>query len=139
MEVLTQRLTRIVACSALLLWLAACGSMMSMFESRRVDYKSTASVPSLEIPPDLTLPAFDDRYRDRPGSATASGLAASTQPSRSGLLPTIEAGRVERAGTQRWLVVKGTPEAIWNVTRDFWVSNGFTMALERADIGIMET
>jgi len=49
-------------------------------------------------PADLTMPTFDDRYRDRPGSATASGLAASTQPARTGLLPAIEAGRVERAG-----------------------------------------
>ena len=136
MEVTKQVCLRAAACAALL-WLAGCSSMSSLLESRRVDYKSTASVPSLEVPPDLTLPAFDERYRDRPGSATASGLAAGTQPSRAGLLPTVEAGRVERAGTQRWLVVQGTPEAVWGMARDFWVANGFTMALERADIGIM--
>jgi outer membrane protein assembly factor BamC len=96
-------------------------------------------VPSLEVPPDLTMPAFDDRYRDRPGSATASGLAAGATPARTGLLPIIEAGRVERAGNQRWLVVQGTPEAVWGIARDFWTANGFTMALERPDIGIMET
>ena len=137
MEVLMGKFWRAVACTALLL-LAACGSLNPL-GSKGVDYKSTSSVPSLEVPPDLTLPAFDDRYRDRPGSATASGLAASNQPARTGLLPKIEAGRVERAGTQRWLVVQGTPEATWNVVRDFWLTNGFTMALERADIGIMET
>ena len=138
MEVLMQRTWRVAAC-AVLLWLAGCGSLNPFSSSKGVDYKSTASVPSLEVPPDLTMPAFDDRYRDRPGSATASGLAAGTQPARTGLLPTIDAGRIERAGTQRWLVVQGTPEAVWGLARDFWASNGFTMALERPDIGIMET
>jgi outer membrane protein assembly factor BamC len=109
------------------------------FDRTRVDYKSTGSTSSLEVPPDLTMPAFDDRYRDRPGSATASGIAASAQPTRAGVLPTVDAGRIERAGNQRWLVVQGTPEATWNVVRDFWVSSNFTMALERPDIGIMET
>ncbi len=137
MDLLMRYIWRVVACSALVL-LAACGSL-NPFGTKGVDYKSTASVPTLEVPPDLTMPTFDDRYRDRPGSATASGLAASTQPARSGLLPAIEAGRVERAGTQRWLVIQGTPEATWNLARDFWVANGFTMALERPDIGIMET
>src|SRR5512144_2141254 len=113
MEVLTQRVLRIVACAGLLGLVAACGSM-NPFQSRKSDYQTTSSVPSLEIPPDLTMPAFDERYRDRPGSATASGLAASNQPARSGLLPSSDIARVERAGTQRWLVVQGTPEAVWN-------------------------
>ena len=137
MEGLKQGILRAALCAALL-WLAGC-SALNVFENRHVDYKSTASVPSLEVPPDLTLPAFDDRYRDRPGSATASGLAAGTQVARTGLLPAIDAGRVERAGNQRWLVVQGTPEAVWGMARDFWTANGFTMALERPDIGIMET
>src|SRR4029079_6257505 len=42
-------------------------------------------------------------------------------------------------GTQRWLVVQGTPDAVWNTARDFWLQNGFTMALERPDLGVMET
>jgi outer membrane protein assembly factor BamC len=138
MEVLTQRALRIVACAGLAAGLAACGSF-NLLPNRKADYQSTASVPSLEVPPDLTLPAFDDRYRDRPGSATASGLAASNQPARTGILPSSDTARVERAGTQRWLVVQGTPDAVWTMARDFWVSNGFTMALERPDIGIMET
>ena len=138
MEVVRQYVLRIVA-AAVLLGLAGCSSM-NVFESRRVDYKSTASVSSLEVPPDLTMPAFDERYRDRPGSATASGLAAGAQqPARTGLLPVIEAGRLERAGNQRWLVVQGNPEAVWGIAREFWTGNGFTMALERPDIGIMET
>jgi outer membrane protein assembly factor BamC len=35
--------------------------------------------------------------------------------------------------------VQGAPEATWNMVREFWLANGFTMALERPDLGIMET
>ncbi|MEO8134986.1 MAG: outer membrane protein assembly factor BamC [Betaproteobacteria bacterium] len=131
------RLSIVIPVAAMLL-LAGCGSFNIL--DRKVDYRSTGTVPSLEVPPDLTAPAFDERYRnDRPGSATASGLAAGAQPARSGILPVVESARIERAGTQRWLVMKGTPEATWNLVREFWVTNGFTMALERPDLGIMET
>ena len=110
------------------------------FDRSKVDYRSTGTTPSLEVPPDLTLPAFDDRFRDRPGSATASGLAAAgQQPTRSGVLPSVEGGRIERVGNQRWLVVQGSPEATWNTVREFWLQNNFSMALERPDLGIMET
>ena len=137
MEVSMQRMLSVTAGLAVLL-LAGCGSF-SLLDSKKVDYRTIASTPSLEIPPDLTMPAFDDRYRDRPGSATASGLAAGAQPARTGVLPVLDAGRLERAGSQRWVVVQGTPEATWNTVREFWLSNGFTMALERPDLGIMET
>lgn len=137
MEVKIQRVLSVIAGFAILLQ-AGCGSF-SLLDSKKVDYRSTGTSPSLEIPPDLTVPAFDDRYRDRPGSATASGLATGAQPARSGIIPVLDSGRIERAGSQRWVVVQGTPEASWNLVREFWTANGFTMALERPDLGIMET
>jgi len=45
MEGLKQGILRAALCAALL-WLAGC-SMLNVFENRHVDYKSTASVPSL--------------------------------------------------------------------------------------------
>src|SRR5450755_4560414 len=108
MEVKMQRMVSVIAGSAVLL-LAGCS--FGLFDGKKVDYRTTGSTPTLEVPPDLTMPAFDDRFRDRPGSATASGLAAGAQPARSGVLPVVDTGRVERAGSQRWLVVQGSPEA----------------------------
>lgn len=137
MEVMMQRILSATAVLAALL-LAGCGTY-SLSDTTKVDYRSTGSTPTLEIPPDLTMPAFDERYRDRPGSATASGMAAGVQPARSGVLPVLDAGRIERAGAQRWVVVQGSPEATWSAVREFWLSNGFTMALERPDLGLMET
>ena len=44
-----------------------------------------------------------------------------------------------RAGNERWLVVKGTPEQAWNTTRQFWTETGFVLAIEQPTAGIMET
>ena len=44
-----------------------------------------------------------------------------------------------RGGTERWLVVKTTPEIAWNTTRKFWMDIGFVLAVEQPTLGIMET
>ena len=57
----------------------------------------------------------------------------------SAVLPNIEGVRVERAGTQRWLVVKGDPQQLWPVVKDFWQEIGFLVNVEMPDAGVMET
>jgi len=47
--------------------------------------------------------------------------------------------RVERQGNQRWLVVKQTPEALWPQLKQFWEDSGFTLAVDNATAGVMET
>jgi outer membrane protein assembly factor BamC len=117
--------------------LAGCESSGSL--GKKIDYKSVATVPALEIPPDLVTPQYDDRYN----VATASGIAArdATRP-RSGGDIAINANadaRIARAGSERWLVVKASPEQAWNVTRQFWTEQGFALALELPQAGLMET
>ena len=119
-----------------MLSLAGCESMPSL--SKRIDYKSSASAtPSLELPPDLTAPQYDDRY----AVSSASELAAkdATRPKQSELLPTNSEAHVARAGTQRWLVVNATPEQAWSTVRKFWTDSGFVIATEQPAVGIMET
>jgi outer membrane protein assembly factor BamC len=119
-----------------MLSLAGCESIPSL--SKRIDYKSAAgSTPSLELPPDLTTPQYDDRY----AVSSASELAAkdATHPKQSELLPVNSEAHVARAGTQRWLVVKATPEQAWSTVRKFWTDSGFVIATEQPALGIMET
>jgi outer membrane protein assembly factor BamC len=119
-----------------MLSLAGCESMPSL--SKRIDYKSAANAtPSLELPPDLTTPQYDDRY----AVSSASELAAkdATRPKQSELLPTNSEAHVARAGTQRWLVVNATPEQAWSTVRKFWTDSGFVIATEQPALGIMET
>jgi outer membrane protein assembly factor BamC len=72
---------------------------------------------------------------------TASGLAARERdaPKQSDLLPTNPEARIARAGNERWLVVKATPEQAWSVTRQFWTETGFVIATEQPTLGVMET
>jgi outer membrane protein assembly factor BamC len=124
--------------------LGGCGIM----QSDKIDYRSTAKLPTLEIPPDLTQPQRDERYAvpdiNPKGSATYSAYNAE----RSGggrastaleVLPQSDAIRVERAGTQRWLVVKGAPDKLWPAVKDFWQETGFVISLDLPDAGVMET
>jgi outer membrane protein assembly factor BamC len=125
------------ACALLLvvvLSLAGCESIGPL--GKRIDYKSASSAPSLELPPDLTTPRYDDRY----AVSTASGIAAQNAAHpKSELLPTNADAHIARAGTQRWLVVKATPEEAWSTVRKFWTDTGFVIATEQPAVGIMET
>ena len=128
------RAALLFACAAVVLAGCESGSL-----GKKIDYKSVASAPALEIPPDLVTPQYDDRYN----VATASGIAArdATRP-RSGGDIAVNANadaRIMRAGSERWLVVKATPEQAWNVTRQFWTEQGFALAVELPQAGIMET
>jgi outer membrane protein assembly factor BamC len=116
-------------------FLAGCESM-TFSMGKKIDYKSAGSAPSLEVPPDLTTPTYDDRYQ----VSTASGVAAARAAGRpSELLPVNSDARLARSGSERWLIVKTTQEAAWATLRDFWTKNGFVIAVEQPALGIMET
>jgi outer membrane protein assembly factor BamC len=123
---------------------AGCGTT-SMLDNK-IDYRSVNRAPSLDVPPDLTTPGYDERYQVKdgaPGSATFSAYdkerAGQPRLAQSGVLPAVDKARIERAGSQRWLVAQGAPEKVWSTVREFWLQTGFTMAIERPDLGIMET
>ncbi|MBK7356589.1 MAG: outer membrane protein assembly factor BamC [Propionivibrio sp.] len=127
--------------------LAGCSTIG--LESKKIDYKSAgAKVPTLEIPPDLTSPARDDRFAvpDTVGKGTATFSAYSGERSpqalaqqQSDILPQVDKARIERSGTQRWLVVAGTPDKLWGQIKDFWQETGFLIKLELPEAGVMET
>ncbi|MCU0840491.1 MAG: outer membrane protein assembly factor BamC [Thiobacillaceae bacterium] len=118
----------------------------SIMESKKIDYQSAGTVPSLEVPPDLILPGGDSRYAvpdvSPKGAATYSAYSRErgAQPTASaGLLPQVENVRIERAGTQRWLVVNLASDQVWPVVKDFWQELGFIINVEMPDAGVMET
>lgn len=121
--------------------LPGCG----VLESKKIDYKSTAKLPTLEVPPDLVSPSTDNRYAipdTQGGNATLStyNQERKTAPVAStSVLPSQEKVRIERAGTQRWLVVNATPQQVWPVIKDFWQETGFLVNLESPETGVLET
>lgn len=120
---------------ALTAFLAGCETMTTSL-GKKIEYKSSGSAPALEIPPDLTAPTYDDRYQ----VATASGQAAAKASGKqSEVLPVNADARLVRAGSERYLVVKTSEEVAWKTVRDFWTKNGFIVASETPQLGIMET
>jgi outer membrane protein assembly factor BamC len=147
---------------------AGCSSVSELLEPEKIDYKSAAKAGKgtrLEVPPDLSAPQGDSRYAvtNTRGTATASEYSAkrpatapagtqtaqatqstqTTQAAQEGSVApaaNADAGlRVERDGKQRWLVARQAPEALWPRIREFWQQNGFTLAVENPDAGVMET
>jgi outer membrane protein assembly factor BamC len=119
------------------LTLAACSAL----ESDKINYKSAAKGPSLTVPPDLTQLSRDTRYATPDAAVTASTFQAGQATSQAAPTAVAQLGdvRIERAGTQRWLVVNRPAEKLWEPVRDFWQENGFLLAMDQAPLGIMET
>ena len=115
----------------------------SWLQSDKVDYRTTVKVPTLEIPPDLTQLSKETRYTMVDGAVSASGSQAATgaavvaQPAIAAAV--LDDMRIERAGTQRWLVVKRPANALWTPLKDFWAENGFALVMDQPNVGIMET
>ncbi len=114
----------------------------SVLEEEKIDYRSARKVSTLEVPPDLTQLSRETRYVAPGASVTASSMQApkaaqvtagvAEAPVKSDL-------RIERAGSQRWLVIDRAPEKLWEPLKSFWEESGFNLALEQEKLGIMET
>jgi outer membrane protein assembly factor BamC len=142
-----QRAATIAAPLAAAALVAGCSMFGEVFGSKKVDYKSAAKLPSLEVPPDLTRPSGDNRYAvpevNPSGTATFSQYNAERQGVRSSatsdVLPTSDKIRVVREGNARYILVPEPADKVWPVVRDFWQENGFLLTVELPDAGVMET
>jgi outer membrane protein assembly factor BamC len=125
--------------------LGACGSTGEFFVGGKVDYKIAGKLPPLEVPPDLTAPARDNRYAVPEGGKAATTLSgyqaerAQARPGTGAVLPAAEGVRVAREGNQRWLVVDSPPEKLWPLVKEFWQESGFLLRQEMPESGIRET
>lgn len=119
-------------------------------EPSRIDYKSASKVTTapLDVPPDLTQIRRDSRFaipEANQGSATASSYnlqknsAAPAVATGLVALNQVQNMKIERDGSQRWLVVNQSPEALWPLLKDFWQDLGFLINIERQEAGVMET
>ena len=135
-----------------------CSSVTDILEPEKIDYKSAAKTTKstrLDVPPDLTVPKGDSRYsvtNNPSGTATASDYSAQKSTTAPAGAPTkaaegavapvavADAGlRIERAGKQRWLVASQAPDVLWPKLKAFWEEQGFKLAIEKPEAGVMET
>lgn len=122
-----------------ILVLAGCDSIP--FIDTTSDYKSAGRGKPLEVPPDLTSASASDTY-NVPGGTTYSQYSegqGQQEEQTEKILPTSDSVKMERAGSQRWLVVQAPPEKVWPVVREFWNELGFAVRTENPQTGVMET
>jgi outer membrane protein assembly factor BamC len=129
--------------------LASGCSILNVFKSNE-SYKTAqprANQP-LEVPPELTSPTMDDRYSIPDPRTQTTYSTYSQRPAVAGgpapavataVLPRFENVKLERFGDQRWVVVKGEPEKVWPVVREFWIDSGYSLLRESPEVGLMET
>lgn len=139
------KVLRIGISTAVLVSLTSCSTLGA--DGKRIDYGSAASrVPTLEVPPDLTTPVSDERYKMPQGDAGnvatfsdySKGGAAKTDGA-SEILPDIPGVHLERNAAQRWLLVNDKAENVWPVVKAFWQENGLKIKTEDRAAGVMET
>jgi len=126
-----------------LLGIAVALSACSVLENDKIDYKSAKKGVTLDVPPDLNQLSRDTRY-NVPGSSVSArelqaGQASVTPPLEKAAALTVGDVTIERDGNQRWLVVNRPADKIWDPVRDFWLESGFNMAIEKPELGILET
>ena len=129
--------------------MTGCSTVSNLLEGEKISYKSAGKAPTLEVPPDLTQLQRDNRYaipEANRGTATASGynLEQGAKPANAAMPAVVAPNvtqdmRVERAGNQRWLVVKQSPEVLWPQIKDFWQESGFLINIDTPNAGVMET
>ena len=137
------KVLRIVISSVMLVAMVGCSALKG---DERIDYGASAKrVPSLEMPPDLTSAATDERYKLPQGSEAATNFSdyskAGVAPSGSiaAVLPELQTVHLEHNGAQRWLVVNDKPENVWPIIKGFWQELGLTIKSEDQTAGVMET
>ena len=143
-----------LACMSLglcaLLALGACSSVNDVLGDSKVDYRSgsTLQPTTLEVPPDLTQLNSQSHYQGVPasGTVTASGFAAAiaAPAAASGADAAVAADRVGsvqlmRDGNIRWLHTTQSAQEVWPKIRAFWQQHGFTLDVDKPELGIMQT
>ena len=121
--------------------LAGCSSVGDLLQGERVDYKTSgAKAPSLDVPPDLTQLSRESRYVVPGTAVTASGYqGGQIAPNAPTAAASVGDVRIERAGSQRWLVVNRPADKLWGPVREFWLESGFLLSQDQENLGIMET
>ncbi|WP_028535580.1 outer membrane protein assembly factor BamC [Paludibacterium yongneupense] len=121
----------------------------------KADFKSVVApvnqTEKLEVPPDLTAPQQQSKYVI-PGNGAALASQASPQAAAAATTPAAKPAaasaapvvpdnvQMVRAGSQRWVTVDNKSAAeLWPLLKAFWQDNGFVIADDEPDVGIMET
>lgn len=139
---MTKRFATLLVC---LLAAVAVGACQTIAEKRKIDYKSTRTLPPLDIPPDLSVPeGVKGADQNTPSTTTYSGFvsgkgAQPRTPESGQVLPDFDGLQMKRDGQMRWLVIKMPADQVWPKLHEFILNNGLLIDKENPQTGVIET
>ena len=111
----------------------------------KINYYSDKSVTSLEVPPDLTQPSYENSFRLSEYAkdvnlnvVNLSNKKIEDNPKRK-ILSTPSDIKVIKQGQRRSLIIDKNAETVWNLSKQFLKETGFTIKVTNKKIGILET
>lgn len=130
----------------IVLMLVGCSKIVPKLDEvlpdKRTEYKKSKSLPDLEVPPDLTTDAIQDRMAiPKAGEAasfsTFQERAAERQ--RDQELERSESSAIKLLENETVLAVEGVTVQIWPQLRSFFDDLGYGLELDDEELGVIET
>ena len=115
------------------------------FSDIQINYFSDKSVNSLEVPPDLTSPSYENSFRIREFvkniDTKTVNLSESQEilESKQNVLKVPVDIQIKGSGNRKWLIVDKNSETVWNLSKQFLKENGFIIEKSNKEIGFMQT
>lgn len=131
-------MTRLVTVVVLTLLSVSCSylpKMDNILPDKRTEYKKSESLPDLEVPPDLTAEAINDSMSIPNEGASLSRY----QQQRRDAAAQAAAPAVAAAADEHWVAVRGNNGNIWPRLRSYMSEQGYSMELDDAELGVLET
>ncbi len=105
----------------------------------RTEYKKSENLPDLEIPPDLTADTINESMAI-PGEQDATTLSKfEQQRSMRNFSGSSTSMATQDYPNEQWLAVQGTATEIWPKLSEFWSVKGYSLDLDDAELGVLET
>jgi len=111
----------------------------------KINYYGDKSVNSLEVPPDLTSPDYENSFRIREfvedidvNVVNLSNTNEIIEKNQKVLAVPTDI-TIKRSGTRKWLIVEKDTEAVWSLSKQFLRDYGFVINKINKETGVMET
>ncbi|MGR9088995.1 MAG: outer membrane protein assembly factor BamC, partial [Gammaproteobacteria bacterium] len=130
----------------IVLMLVGCSKIVPKLDEvlpdRRTEYKKSKSLPDLEVPPDLTTDAIQDRMAI-PKAGEAASFSTfqerAAERKRDQELERSESSAIKLLENETVLAVEGVTVQIWPQLRSFFEGLGYGLELDDEELGVIET
>lgn len=127
----------LLVCVLALFGCSALPSLDEVLPDKRTTYRKSRDLPTLEVPPDLTV-TKGEYAAAIPGEEESTSLSEFERQRSQSAGGGAVLGGGEFEGEQ-WLALQGTSVELWPKLREFWKGKGYAMDLDDAELGVLET